>query len=57
MCIGRAFALLEIKSLLVEIVSRWRFRALESPGTAVTLENPSLTLRPGGGLKVVVERV
>jgi cytochrome P450 len=55
MCIGRQFAMLEFKSLLIELVSRWRFGSVE--GFVINLENPSLTLRPRGGLKVMVERL
>jgi cytochrome P450 len=55
MCIGRAFAMLEFKTLLIELVSRWRFGTVE--GFVINLENPSLTLRPRGGLKVKVERL
>ncbi|KAK3687736.1 cytochrome P450 3A5 [Podospora appendiculata] len=61
MCIGKNYALLEFKAMLIEVLARFRFgmtpelRALE--GKLPPLQNPSLTYRPRGGLRVVVERL
>ncbi|KAK1593720.1 cytochrome P450 [Colletotrichum navitas] len=52
-CIGRVFALLKIKVLLVEMLSNFRFEAAESPKDIV-LVNPSPVLRPQGGLKIKI---
>ncbi|KAH6646939.1 cytochrome P450 [Truncatella angustata] len=51
-CIGRQFALFEIKTILVEIIRNFRFLAVEKP---FKVENPGFTLRPAG-LEVKVER-
>ncbi|KAK1996776.1 cytochrome P450 [Colletotrichum falcatum] len=50
-CIGKVFALLEVKVLLVEMLSNFRFEAAEDPAD-IKLVNPSPVLRPQGGLKV-----
>lgn len=52
-CIGRHFALYEIKMILVEIVRNFRILGNVTP---FTVENPSLTLRPRG-MKVRLEKV
>ena len=52
-CVGRQFAYLEIKTIFVEIVRKYRFLSVEKP---FKVENPSLTLRPNG-LEVRLERV
>ncbi|TIC97250.1 Cytochrome P450 72A13 [Colletotrichum higginsianum] len=52
-CIGKVFALLEIKVLLVEMLSNFKFEAAVDPEDIV-LVNPSPVLRPQGGLKVRV---
>ena len=56
-CIGRAFALLELKVFLIELVGRWRIGLGEGQDGMVAYENPSLTLRPRGGLKVLFEKL
>ncbi|KAL7949537.1 cytochrome P450 [Trichoderma barbatum] len=48
-CPGRALALLEIKTVLVEMMSNF---SLEAVDLDVQLEHPSLTLKPKGGLNV-----
>lgn len=55
-CIGRAFALLEYKTLLIELVSKWRFSMPDLNQKMETL-NPAITLKPKGGLKIVMERL
>jgi cytochrome P450 len=50
-CIGDAFAWTEGVLLLAEIARRWRFEAV--PGHVVGL-NPTVTLRPKHGLKMIV---
>lgn len=50
-CIGDAFAWTEGVILLAVIARRWRFEA--APGQAVEI-NPTVTLRPKFGLKMVV---
>ncbi|ORY68349.1 cytochrome P450 [Pseudomassariella vexata] len=42
-CLGRLFAMREIKIILVEMVRNYRFLEVDGP---FTVENPSLTLRP-----------
>ncbi len=51
-CIGNAFALMEATLVLATIAQRFRFRLVE--GHAVT-PWASLTLRPRGGVQVIVE--
>lgn len=63
MCIGRAMALLEFKTVVIECLSRFRFSALpiEQGGSGglekVVLVNPGPVLRPRRGLNVKVERL
>ncbi|KAI2615518.1 cytochrome P450 [Hypoxylon sp. NC1633] len=52
-CIGRQFALFEIKTILAEIVRNYRFVSVDQD---FTVENPSFTLRPHG-LKVRFEKI
>jgi cytochrome P450 len=52
-CIGEGFAWLEAKLALAAIASRWRLRL--APGHRVTTR-PRITLRPGGGMPMVLER-
>jgi cytochrome P450 len=47
-CIGKGLAMMEFKSLLVDIVRKYKFEAVEGK---LVLEN-YLTLRPKGGLRV-----
>jgi cytochrome P450 len=60
-CIGKSFALMEFKVLLVELLSKFRFGLspeLEKLGGRLPeLQNPAVTLRIRGGLKVSVERI
>lgn len=52
-CMGRSFALEEIKIILVEmLLGGYRFLRVDGP---FTVENPSLTLRPRG-LRVVLDK-
>ena len=53
MCIGKAFALLELKCLMVALMRRFRF---EDVGEVVVAES-KLTFRPKGGLRVRIGRV
>ncbi len=55
MCIGRVMALMEFKTILVELLGRYEFQPAEGYST-VELVNPSPTLRPKRGLKVRVMR-
>jgi cytochrome P450 len=53
-CIGRAFTVIEFKAIMIELVSKFRF---EKVGEGeIELINPSVLLRPRGGLKVKVVR-
>ncbi|KAI2467817.1 cytochrome P450 [Annulohypoxylon bovei var. microspora] len=52
-CIGRGFAMFEIKTILFEIVRNYRFISVDS---GFTVENPGFTLRPHG-LKVRFEKI
>jgi len=60
-CIGKNFGLLEIKTFLVEMVSRFRFipgpeiEALK--GQHPPYQSPSLTLLPKGGMWVKLEKI
>jgi len=47
-CIGKGLAMLEFKSLLIDIVRKYKFESVEEE---LVLEN-YLTLRPKGGLRV-----
>lgn len=44
-CLGKQFALHEIKAVLFEIVLKYRFLGVED---SFTIENPALTFRPCG---------
>ncbi|HEX6796493.1 MAG TPA: cytochrome P450 [Ktedonobacterales bacterium] len=52
-CIGNGFALMEAQIALATIAQRYRLRAL--PGRAIEPE-PLITLRPHGGLPMLLER-
>ncbi|KAI5924075.1 cytochrome P450 [Camillea tinctor] len=72
-CPARHFAQAALKAMLVALVRRWRFVGVEKGkgegkgellrdgeeeiGRGVRFANPSLTLRPAGGLRVRFERV
>ncbi|KAH8664481.1 cytochrome P450 [Xylariales sp. PMI_506] len=45
MCIGKGFALMEIKIILVELVQRFHFVKVDKP---FTIENPGFAMRPNG---------
>ncbi|OIW30733.1 cytochrome P450 [Coniochaeta ligniaria NRRL 30616] len=53
-CIGRVFTMIEFKAIMVEIVSKFRFEKVGKGD--IELINPSVLLRPRGGLKVKVIR-
>ena len=53
-CLGMAFALVEMKIVLAEILSRVELRA--APGYQVRVVRRSVTLAPAEGMPVVVER-
>lgn len=52
-CIGRAFALAEIKTILFETLQRFRLLSVEKP---FVLESPSLSLRPIG-LEIRIKKI
>ncbi|KAI0174420.1 cytochrome P450 [Pestalotiopsis sp. NC0098] len=52
-CIGKAFAMMEIKTILIELVRNYRFLKVEKN---YTVENPNLTLRPAG-LEIRLEKI
>jgi cytochrome P450 len=54
MCPGRALAMLEIKTVFVEMLSNF---SLEAVDTDVQFSHPTLTLKPKGGLRVRVKRL
>jgi len=60
-CIGKNFAVMEFKTYVVAMVSR--FRLSKGPmlealgGEHIRYQNPSLTLWPEGGLQLKVERL
>lgn len=53
-CIGRSFAYLEMKAVLVELLSKFVFEPVDRN---LKMRNPALTLKPEGGLRVKVRRV
>ncbi|KAI0006418.1 cytochrome P450 [Xylariaceae sp. FL0662B] len=53
MCIGKNYAMVEIKIILVELIRRFRFLKVEKQ---FTIENPGFALRPNG-LEVSLERI
>ena len=53
-CLGMAFALVEMKIVLAELLSRVELRA--APGYQVRVVRRSVTLAPSEGMPVVVER-
>ncbi|KAJ3950091.1 uncharacterized protein N0V96_001228 [Colletotrichum fioriniae] len=55
-CIGKGFALIEIKVLFMAILSNFKFEAAVDPED-IEFVNPSPVLRPKGGLKVKVRRL
>ncbi|KAM7197450.1 cytochrome P450 [Naviculisporaceae sp. PSN 640] len=60
-CIGKTFAMMEFKAMVVEVLSKFRF--VTTPeleklgGNWPPVENPAVTLRPRGVLRVGVERL
>jgi len=54
-CIGRALTMMEFKIILIELVSRFEFEAVG--GGEMKLINPSVLLRPEGGIRVRVRRL
>lgn len=58
-CIGRMFGIIEMKVILVEMISKFRFVKMEGVNgdEDIELANPNPILRPKGGLKVRVLRV
>jgi len=53
-CIGQSFAMLEMIAVLATLVRSFRFATV--PGHRVELM-PSVTVRPKGGLPLLIERV
>lgn len=53
-CIGRVFAMTQFKAIMIEVVSKFRFEKIGDEKPEVI--NPSVLLRPRGGLKVKVVR-
>ncbi|KAL1853938.1 hypothetical protein VTK73DRAFT_8869 [Phialemonium thermophilum] len=53
-CSGRAFTMLEFKAIMVELVSKFRFERIDK--SDIQLINPSVLLRPRGGLRMKVVR-
>jgi unspecific monooxygenase len=53
-CLGMAFALVEMKIVLAEVLSRVELHA--APGYQVRVVRRSVTLAPSQGMPVVVER-
>jgi cytochrome P450 family 110 len=53
-CLGMAFALVEMKIVLAEMLSRVDLRA--APGYRVRVVRRSVTLAPAEGMPVVIER-
>ncbi|KAK9413969.1 putative Cytochrome P450 3A5 [Seiridium unicorne] len=60
-CLGKQYALIEIKVMLVELLSQFNFSKgrtlLDLGDEPVPLCNPAVSLRPRGGLKVKIQRL
>ncbi|KAK3324028.1 cytochrome P450 3A5 [Cercophora scortea] len=60
-CVGKNYALLEFKAMLVEVLMKFRFGMTDElealGGKLPPLQNPSLSYRPRDGMRVVVERL
>ncbi|PKS05911.1 hypothetical protein jhhlp_007742 [Lomentospora prolificans] len=54
-CIGQVFTRLEFKIMMIAIFRRFEFDAIEKG--EITLVNPSVVLRPKGGLRVFAHRL
>jgi cytochrome P450 len=54
LCIGKSFALMEAQLLLATVAQRFRLDVV--PGQTIALD-PSVTLRPAQGLKVVAKNI
>ena len=52
MCIGRHFATLEMKMIILKMLKRYRFRLVENHKVALL---PSVTLKPANGIKLRFE--
>ncbi|KAI1641311.1 cytochrome P450 [Biscogniauxia mediterranea] len=53
MCIGKSYAITEMKIMLVDLIRRFRFLKSEKP---FTIENPGFALRPNG-MEISLERI
>ncbi len=53
-CIGESFAWMELILVVATLAQQWRFRP--APGTRPPAPQPRITLRPTGGLPMLVER-
>ncbi|KAI0023455.1 cytochrome P450 3A5 [Xylariomycetidae sp. FL0641] len=60
-CIGKAYAILEVKVYLIELVRNFRFsRSAELKALGdrpLPMQNPSITCRPRGALRIRIERI
>ena len=57
-CIGKAMTMIELKVILIELVSKFRFEPIgQVKAQDIELLNPSALLRPKGGLKVRVSKL
>lgn len=59
-CIGKQYALQEVKVLLIEVISKFRLLPTEelvSNDFKVNISNPGVVLRPKGGMVLRVERL
>jgi cytochrome P450 len=54
LCVGKSFAYLEMKAVLVELLSKFVFEPVDKNPKLI---NPGVTLKPKGGLRVKVRRV
>lgn len=53
-CIGKQFAILQMKTVLIEMVRNFVFEPVD---LITAYENPAIVLKPKGGLKVRVRRI
>lgn len=55
-CIGKPFAMLQLKVLLIELLTKWEFAPSGDPDKKIGVANPAYILKPKRDLEVVVER-
>ncbi|KAH8879816.1 cytochrome P450 3A5 [Thozetella sp. PMI_491] len=61
LCIGKTYALVEMKVLFIEVISKFRFsltpELIALNGKLPKVKNPGVTLRAEGGIRLMTERL